>query len=141
MSAKVDYYEVLGIPQTSTYDDIKKSYHNLVRKHHPDKTDSEIQHTLDKFLLIEEAWKVLGDQQARTLYDAKRILEKSSYVRPVDEELSLKDLVKDPEKGAYKKQCRCGGWFCVSVDDAVQGGLVAVECNDCSLSLVVDCDI
>lgn len=140
MSSK-DYYEVLGIAQTSTYDEIKKSYHDLVRKHHPDKTESEIQHTLDKFLLIEEAWKVLGDQQARTLYDAKRMLENSSHTRPVDEELSLKDMVKDTEKGVYKKNCRCGGWFCVSYDDAAQGGFVAVECDDCSLSLVVDCDI
>lgn len=141
MNPKTDYYAVLGISENSSYDEIKKSYHELVRKHHPDKINYELKPSLEKFLLIEEAWKVLGDQQSRTLYDAKRILENSSYGRPVEEELCLKDLVKDEDSGLFKKQCRCGGWFSVTENDVQQGGLVAVECDDCSLSLLVDCDM
>ena len=32
-----DYYNILGVPQTATDDDIKKAYRKLAMQYHPDK--------------------------------------------------------------------------------------------------------
>ena len=40
MSAKRDYYEVLGVSKNSTSDEIKSQYRKLALKFHPDKNKS-----------------------------------------------------------------------------------------------------
>ena len=37
MSEKRDYYEVLGVPKTSSKDEIKDAYRKLALQYHPDR--------------------------------------------------------------------------------------------------------
>jgi len=60
----MDYYEVLGVAKTATQDEIKKAFHKLAHKYHPDKGGDE-----KKFKEINEAYQVLSDQQKRAQYD------------------------------------------------------------------------
>ena len=41
MGTKRDYYEILGIQQAASLDDIKKVYRQLAMKYHPDRVPEE----------------------------------------------------------------------------------------------------
>ena len=67
MSAKRDYYEVLGVSKNSPPDEIKSQYRKLALKFHPDKNKSP--DATEHFKEISEAYAVLSDQEKRKLYD------------------------------------------------------------------------
>ncbi len=60
----MNYYEVLGVSKTASQDEIKKAFHKLAHKYHPDKGGDE-----KKFKEINEAYQVLSDQTKRSQYD------------------------------------------------------------------------
>jgi len=60
----MDYYEVLGVSRSATQEDIKKAFHKLAHKYHPDKGGDE-----GKFKEINEAYQVLSDKAKREQYD------------------------------------------------------------------------
>ncbi|XP_043565444.1 dnaJ homolog subfamily B member 9a [Chiloscyllium plagiosum] len=65
--AKKDYYEILGVPKNSSDRQIKKAFHKLAMKYHPDKNKSPDAET--KFREIAEAYEVLSDEKKRKEYD------------------------------------------------------------------------
>ena len=67
MSAKRDYYEVLGVSKSSSNDEIKKQYRKLALKFHPDRNQSA--EAGEHFKEISEAYAVLSDTEKRQLYD------------------------------------------------------------------------
>ncbi len=60
----MDYYEVLGITKQASQDEIKKAFHKLAHKYHPDKGGDE-----KKFKEINEAYQVLSNSEKRGQYD------------------------------------------------------------------------
>lgn len=58
------YYEVLGVDNKASTDDIKKAFKKLARKHHPDTGGNE-----DLFKEVSEAYEVLSDTAKRDEYD------------------------------------------------------------------------
>ncbi len=60
----MDYYEILGVTKQASQDEIKKAFHKLAHKYHPDKGGDE-----KKFKEINEAYQVLSDAQKRQQYD------------------------------------------------------------------------
>jgi molecular chaperone DnaJ len=67
MSAKRDYYEILGVGREADTDRIRKAYRSLARQYHPDVNKSP--DAEDRFKEINEAYEVLSDQQRRSTYD------------------------------------------------------------------------
>ncbi|XP_078414889.1 dnaJ heat shock protein family (Hsp40) member A3a isoform X2 [Cetorhinus maximus] len=65
---KSDYYEVLGIPRSSTQREIKKAYYQLAKKYHPD-TNKDDPKAKEKFSQVAEAYEVLSDEMKRKQYD------------------------------------------------------------------------
>jgi len=59
-----DYYQILGITRGASPDEIRKAYHKLAHKYHPDKGGDE-----KKFKEINEAYQVLSNKEKRSQYD------------------------------------------------------------------------
>lgn len=60
-----DYYKTLGIEKGASKDEIKKAFHKLAMKHHPDKNGGDD----TKFKEINEAYQTLSDDNKRAQYD------------------------------------------------------------------------
>src|SRR3989338_1193907 len=67
MSAKRDYYEVLGVSKTDSPDTVKSQYRKLALKFHPDRNKSP--EAGEHFKEISEAYAVLSDSEKRKIYD------------------------------------------------------------------------
>jgi molecular chaperone DnaJ len=60
-----DYYNILGVSKGASKDEIKKAFHKLAHKHHPDKNKGDDV----KFKEVNEAYQVLSDDTKRSHYD------------------------------------------------------------------------
>ena len=66
--AKKDYYEVLGVIESASSEEIKKAYRKLALKYHPDRNKGN-KAAETKFKEASEAYHVLSDKERRTNYD------------------------------------------------------------------------
>jgi molecular chaperone DnaJ len=62
-----DFYQILGVSENASQDEIKKAYRKLAVEHHPDKGGDE-----NKFKKISEAYDTIGDENKRSQYDNQR---------------------------------------------------------------------
>lgn len=62
-----NYYEVLQINKSASKSDIKKAYHKLSKKYHPDKNKESNAKII--FQQVNEAYQVLSDDKKKNIYD------------------------------------------------------------------------
>lgn len=62
----MNYYDILGVNQEASQDDIKKAYKKLAMTHHPDRGGDN-----KKFQEISQAYDTLSDPQKKSHYDAE----------------------------------------------------------------------
>ena len=68
-----DLYELLGVSQDATGDDIKKAFRKLALREHPDKVPEDRRaEANERFGKILRAFEVLSDDQERAWYDSHR---------------------------------------------------------------------
>lgn len=77
-----DYYAILGADETASQDEIERLYKRLARQHHPDRGGDA-----EQMKAINEAYRVLGNPDARRLYDSQ-IPEGVEALHPVVPPLS-----------------------------------------------------
>ncbi|KAH7524322.1 hypothetical protein FEM48_Zijuj06G0107100 [Ziziphus jujuba var. spinosa] len=70
-SPSKDYYEILGVPQNASRDEIKKAFHALAKKYHPDANKND-PFSKRRFQEIRDAYETLRDSEKRAQYDKTR---------------------------------------------------------------------
>ena len=71
--ASKDFYQLLGISEKATADEVKKAYRKLAKQYHPDANPNKPE-AAETFKAISEAHSVLSDPEKRKKYDTMRRL-------------------------------------------------------------------
>ncbi len=112
-------YDHLGVGPEASQEEIKRAYHSLARRHHPDAHAGAGAAVLEaarrRMVVINGAWAVLGDPERRRAYDAA--LDRAPTMRaepgrrqePRDQEwfeaddVAAPDLEEDPPDASRRK--------------------------------------
>jgi curved DNA-binding protein CbpA len=68
--AFTNYYIVLGVKNTASFDEIKAAYRELAKKYHPDKNPDN-KAAEDFFKELQQAYAVLSDREKRRKFDQR----------------------------------------------------------------------
>ncbi|KAH8891686.1 DnaJ-domain-containing protein [Thozetella sp. PMI_491] len=69
---KTCYYELLGLPQQATEEEIRRAYKKKALELHPDRNLHDIENATKKFAEVQTAYEILSDPQERAWYDSHR---------------------------------------------------------------------
>uniref|UniRef100_A0A5K1V747 J domain-containing protein n=1 Tax=Oryctolagus cuniculus TaxID=9986 RepID=A0A5K1V747_RABIT len=77
---KKDWYSILGADPSENVSDLKQKYQKLIlksEKYHPDKQSTDVpagtvEECLQKFIEVDQAWKILGNEETKKEYDLQR---------------------------------------------------------------------
>jgi curved DNA-binding protein CbpA len=74
-SANKDYYDILGAHEADSRLELERRYKRLAARRHPDRGGSE-----DEMKLLNEAYRVLRNEETRRRYDAERVSRPPAFV-------------------------------------------------------------
>ncbi|XP_072841955.2 dnaJ homolog subfamily C member 24 isoform X1 [Pogona vitticeps] len=135
-----DWYSILGAGPSDSLTDLKRKYQRLVLLYHPDKQSTdvpagEVEARMQRFIEIDRAWKILGNEETKKEYDLQRREYELTQGWPVDAQVSLGDMAWNHNDRSYSLTCRCGGKYIVTENEAEDNSLVC--CDTCSLSVEI----
>ncbi len=101
MQVDKDYYNILGVPQTATSEEIRQAYRTLARRYHPD--TSQEPNADERFQEAQEAYEVLSSPSQRQKYDRWReqVGRDKSSALTLRATVSHKTLLSMPDEQAY----------------------------------------
>ena len=85
--AERDFYEILGVPETATDEEIKRAYRAAALRTHPDTRSEGVATTV--FHELQAAYAVLSDPARRNAYDRRRNEERQRNPQPLAWEIMM----------------------------------------------------
>ncbi|WP_128330745.1 J domain-containing protein [Apibacter sp. HY039] len=86
-----DYYKILEITPSATFEDIKKAYRRLAFKFHPDRNGGNLEFN-QLFIEINQAYKTLSHETTRKRYDMSYRVRMARELKPVTPQLFLEKM-------------------------------------------------
>jgi curved DNA-binding protein CbpA len=116
-----NYYDLLEIEPTASASQLKAAYRKLSKRYHPDITDDINETRGDMFILINEAYQVLSNEDSRRRYDLElnfyeEYSEDEEPVSTVSEEAEAEDeeeeaVTESPVSGILGFIISLAGYF------------------------------
>ncbi|XP_073916737.1 dnaJ homolog subfamily C member 24-like [Castor canadensis] len=133
---KKDWYSILGADPSAHMSDLKQKYQKLILMYHPDKQSTDVpaetvEECIQKFIEIDQAWKILGNEETKKEYDLQQHADELRNMGPVDAQVYLEEMTWNQDDQSFSLSCRCGGKYTISKDEAEDVNLIA--CDTCSL--------
>lgn len=134
------HYDILGVKEGATYEEIRTRYRSSILNYHPDKLQktndlcNSINLPDDRFLEIQRAWEILGNPTSRAVYDIE--LQTLKQDATTSEDVSIEDLTIEYAGDVVELlyQCRCGDCFFIdSVELEEMGYLLSRDGDAISL--------
>jgi len=75
LATNENYYQLLGVDEKASFEDIRQAYHDVCRRFHPDKQAAGGKLTpeqLEFWSALQTAWKCLSNDARRMVYDIRR---------------------------------------------------------------------
>ncbi|CAA0839086.1 Chaperone DnaJ-domain superfamily protein [Striga hermonthica] len=94
-SAVTSLYEILGVEKTASQAEIKKAYHKLALRLHPDKNPND-EEAKEKFQLLQKVISVLGDEEKRAVYDQTGCADDADLAGDVIHNLRKMSKAREP---------------------------------------------
>ncbi|XP_021740917.1 chaperone protein dnaJ 6-like [Chenopodium quinoa] len=85
-SSQKSLYEVLGVERTASQQEIRKAYHKLALRLHPDKNPDD-KEANEKFQQLQKVMSILGDEEKRALYDQTGVVDDDDLAGDMAENL------------------------------------------------------
>lgn len=78
-----NYYQILNISSNADDEEIKGAYYTMAKKFHPDKNLRNPYYSADKFREVQEAYRILSDEQEKAIYDQQFIYLYAEKIRHI----------------------------------------------------------
>lgn len=133
-----NYYDILGVSKNATDDEIKKAFHKLALKFHPDKNKGNVEME-NKFKEISKAYDTLSDPQKRRAYDmgGEEAVNQQGHGFPPDIFEMFNPGMRFQQQQQQRSQ-NLGYEFRISLDDLYNGKTHFIDinrhvkCTDCN---------
>lgn len=140
MDASEDFYEVLGVTRAADANSIKRTYHALARRFHPDRFHQEAGTELHArlqttFARVAQAYETLRDAKSRASYDLRLAAQRK--MRPAG---SFKGAGGGAKQSAHERQASQAnaGRFASVMQEAEENfkrGVAALEAGNSALAV------